>query len=69
MYRSITIINSIKRKSNSLRRDGKLYIYIYIIKSDNILIRNGLFFYAEQIWQLAVNIAREWEVFFSSQIA
>jgi len=25
MYRSITIINSIKRKSNSLRRDGKLF--------------------------------------------
>jgi len=32
------------------------------------LIRNGSFFYAEQIWQLAVNIAREWEVlWFRSQ--
>lgn len=27
-----------------------------------VLIRNGSFFYAEQIWQLAVDIAREWEV-------
>jgi hypothetical protein len=26
------------------------------------LIRNGSFFYAEQIWQLIVEIAREWEV-------
>jgi hypothetical protein len=27
-----------------------------------ILIHNGSFFYAEQIWQLAIEIAREWEV-------
>lgn len=27
-----------------------------------VLIRNGSFLYAEQIWQLAVDIAREWEV-------
>ena len=27
-----------------------------------LLIRNSSFFYAEQIWQLAVDIAREWEV-------
>jgi hypothetical protein len=32
-----------------------------------VLISNGSFFYAEQIWQLAVNIAREWEVFNQSK--
>jgi hypothetical protein len=27
-----------------------------------ILIKNGSFFYAEQIWQLAVQIVKEWEI-------